>query len=43
MEGEDGEPLGNYTVRVTTTDNVANIVLTTEQALTITEAKRPAN
>ena len=36
---ENGELLGDYTVRISTTDNVAKITLTTEQVLTITEAK----
>lgn len=38
LQVEPGKPLGKYRVIAHTTDHVANITLTTEQTLTITEA-----
>lgn len=36
---EDGEKLGKYTVRITVTDNNANVTAVTEEELTIVEAE----
>ncbi|MEP7348785.1 MAG: hypothetical protein ABI668_02400 [Sphingorhabdus sp.] len=35
---EDGEKLGDYTVRITITDRNANVTATTEEKLTVVEA-----
>ena len=35
---EDGEKLGDYTVRITITDRNADVTATTEERLTVVEA-----